>query len=208
MGPGAADRDGRGNINVGDGGVAFVLAAAAASPGGADTVRRPQPRVGWARVPVLLRLCLPPLPRRRAARTLRDNYSVWAARLLLRPWLFRSQERGGSAGPERSSSAESPDQLPGRVESVQQQICHTYVCSPGPFSRPAARHSRPAALRAQLVHLVRALRAGGLFTAVALTQPFAFEGARKAQAARRLVGALEGAAHLVAVIDQARRGLA
>lgn len=39
VGPGAADRDGRGNVNVGDGGVAFVLAAAAGTPGGPDTVR-------------------------------------------------------------------------------------------------------------------------------------------------------------------------
>ena len=63
-------------------------------------------------------------------------------------------------------------------------------------------------MRAQLVHLVRALRAGGHFTAVAVTRPFAFEGARKAEAAGRLVAALQDAAHLVAVIDQARRGLA
>lgn len=45
VGPGAADRDGRGNVNVGDGGVAFVLAAAAGTPGGPDTVR---PQQCWA----------------------------------------------------------------------------------------------------------------------------------------------------------------
>ncbi len=208
MGPGAADRDGRGNVNVGDGGVAFVLAAAAASPGSADTVRRPQPGVGWTRVPVLLRLCLPSLPRRRAARTLRDTHSVWAARLLLGAWLFRSQERGGSACPERSSSAESQTSCQGVSKAFNSKSATPLFAALARFSHAAARHSRPAALLAQLVHLVRALRAGGLFTAVALTQPFAFEGARKAQAARRLVGALEGAAHLVAVIDQARRGLA
>ena len=39
VGVGAADRNGRGNVNVGDGGVAFVLAAAAGTPGGPDTVR-------------------------------------------------------------------------------------------------------------------------------------------------------------------------
>ena len=39
VGEGAADRAGRGNVNVGDGGVAFVLAAAAGTPGGPDTVR-------------------------------------------------------------------------------------------------------------------------------------------------------------------------
>lgn len=39
VGAGAADRNGRGNVNVGDGGVAFVLAAAAGTPGGPDTVR-------------------------------------------------------------------------------------------------------------------------------------------------------------------------
>ncbi len=62
VGPGAADRDGRGNVNVGDGGVAFVLAAAAASPGGADTVRHPRALVVWARVPhpVQPRLRSPP----------------------------------------------------------------------------------------------------------------------------------------------------
>ena len=38
VGTGAADRNGRGNVNVGDGGVAFVLAAAAGTPGGPDTV--------------------------------------------------------------------------------------------------------------------------------------------------------------------------
>jgi len=59
-------------------------------------------------------------------------------------------------------------------------------------------------VHAQLVHLVRALRAGGHFTAVAVTRPFAFEGGRKAEAAGRLVAALQDAAHLVAVIDQAR----
>jgi len=45
VGPGAADRDGRGNVNVGDGGVAFVLAAAAGTPGGPDTVRRSSARL-------------------------------------------------------------------------------------------------------------------------------------------------------------------
>lgn len=38
VGAGAVDRDGRGNVNVGDGGVAFVLASAAGVPGGPDTV--------------------------------------------------------------------------------------------------------------------------------------------------------------------------
>ncbi|KAK9846543.1 hypothetical protein WJX81_006281 [Elliptochloris bilobata] len=90
VGAGAADRDGRGNVNVGDGGVAFVLAAAAGTPGGPDT----------------------------------------------------------------------------------------------------------------LLHLVRELRAGGHFTAAAVTRPFAFEGGRKAEAAVRLVASLQDAAHLVAVIDQ------
>jgi len=89
-------------------------------------------------------------------------------------------------------------------KNAQQWICRILFAALA-RTHPAAQHSHPAALRAQLVHLVRALRAGGHFTAVALTQPFAFEGARKAQAARRLVGALEGAAHLVAVIDQVRR---
>ena len=39
IGQGANDRDGRGNVNVGDGGVAFVLASAGAVPGGMETVR-------------------------------------------------------------------------------------------------------------------------------------------------------------------------
>ena len=37
-GPGAKDAFGKGNVNVGDGGVAFVLASAGAIPGGAPLV--------------------------------------------------------------------------------------------------------------------------------------------------------------------------
>ena len=42
VGAGAADRGGKGNINVGDGGVAFVLASAGNVPGGPATVCLPQ----------------------------------------------------------------------------------------------------------------------------------------------------------------------
>ncbi len=38
VGPGAYDKDGQGNVNVGDGGVAFLLAATSSLPGGASTV--------------------------------------------------------------------------------------------------------------------------------------------------------------------------
>ena len=41
VGEGAADRDGKGNISVGDGGVAFLLASTGTLPGGAPLVRRP-----------------------------------------------------------------------------------------------------------------------------------------------------------------------
>ena len=39
VGEGARDRGGKGNANVGDGGVAFVLTSASAVPGSADLVR-------------------------------------------------------------------------------------------------------------------------------------------------------------------------
>ena len=39
VGQGAADKDGRGNINVGDGGVTFLLASTGALPGGSELVR-------------------------------------------------------------------------------------------------------------------------------------------------------------------------
>ena len=39
VGVGAADAGGRGNINAGDGGVAFLLASAGALPGACDAVR-------------------------------------------------------------------------------------------------------------------------------------------------------------------------
>lgn len=54
----------------------------------------------------------------------------------------------------------------------------------------------------QIVQLVRALRAAGHFTAVAITRPFGFEGNRRVQAAENLIGVLEEAAHLVVVVDQ------
>jgi hypothetical protein len=38
VGQGARDRDGKGNVNVGDGGVAFVLTSASALPGGPELV--------------------------------------------------------------------------------------------------------------------------------------------------------------------------
>ena len=38
VGPGAYDQHGKGNINVGDGGVAFLLASAGTIPGGAPLV--------------------------------------------------------------------------------------------------------------------------------------------------------------------------
>ena len=40
VGEGAADADGKGNINAGDGGVAFLLASAGSLPGTCDAVRR------------------------------------------------------------------------------------------------------------------------------------------------------------------------
>ena len=39
VGEGAADADGKGNINAGDGGVAFLLASAGALPAACDAVR-------------------------------------------------------------------------------------------------------------------------------------------------------------------------
>lgn len=41
VGEGARDREGKGNANVGDGGVAFVLSSCGPSPGGCDTVCLP-----------------------------------------------------------------------------------------------------------------------------------------------------------------------
>lgn len=38
VGPGAYDQHGKGNVNVGDGGVAFLLASAGNIPGGAPLV--------------------------------------------------------------------------------------------------------------------------------------------------------------------------
>ena len=38
VGPGAYDQHGKGNVNVGDGGVAFLLASAGTIPGGAPLV--------------------------------------------------------------------------------------------------------------------------------------------------------------------------
>ena len=54
----------------------------------------------------------------------------------------------------------------------------------------------------QLLQLVQSLRSAGYFTAVAMTQPFEFEGARKSQAADDLVSAMQDIAHLVAIIEQ------
>ncbi len=39
VGAGAADAGGKGNVNAGDGGVAFLLASAGALPGACDAVR-------------------------------------------------------------------------------------------------------------------------------------------------------------------------
>jgi len=39
VGSGAYDSQGKGNINTGDGGIAFIVAAAACVPGGANLVR-------------------------------------------------------------------------------------------------------------------------------------------------------------------------
>ena len=56
----------------------------------------------------------------------------------------------------------------------------------------------------QLLQLVRGLRAAGIFTAVAVTRPFLFEGPKKRQAADTLTAQLQQCAHLVALIDQVR----
>ncbi|GAB4813227.1 hypothetical protein N2152v2_000273 [Parachlorella kessleri] len=53
-----------------------------------------------------------------------------------------------------------------------------------------------------VIQLVTALRAAGHFTVVALTNPFGFEGAAKAEQAAGLVAALRSSAHLVAVTEQ------
>ena len=45
VGEGARDRGGKGNANVGDGGVAFVLSSATNVPGGTDLVRFKSPLV-------------------------------------------------------------------------------------------------------------------------------------------------------------------
>lgn len=54
----------------------------------------------------------------------------------------------------------------------------------------------------QLLSLVKSLRDTGHFTAVSVTRPFEFEGQRKVEAADRMIAALEGAAHLVVVVEQ------
>ena len=41
VGPGAYDQHGKGNVNVGDGGMAFLLASAGTIPGGAPLVSAP-----------------------------------------------------------------------------------------------------------------------------------------------------------------------
>ena len=46
VGEGARDREGKGNANVGDGGVAFVLSSCGPSPGGSDTVCLPSLQQG------------------------------------------------------------------------------------------------------------------------------------------------------------------
>ena len=56
----------------------------------------------------------------------------------------------------------------------------------------------------QLLSLVKSLRDTGHFTAVSVTRPFEFEGQRKVEAADRMIAALEGAAHLVVVVEQVR----
>lgn len=38
IGPGAHDQQGKGNINAGDGGIAFIVASAESVPGSADLV--------------------------------------------------------------------------------------------------------------------------------------------------------------------------
>ena len=54
----------------------------------------------------------------------------------------------------------------------------------------------------QLLSLVKSLRDTGHFTCVSVTRPFEFEGQRKVEAADRMIAALEGAAHLVVVVEQ------
>ncbi len=47
VGPGAYDQHGKGNVNVGDGGVAFLLASAGTIPGGAPLVSAPAASPQW-----------------------------------------------------------------------------------------------------------------------------------------------------------------
>lgn len=54
-----------------------------------------------------------------------------------------------------------------------------------------------------MLQLVGELRAAGIFTVVAITRPFNFEGPRKIELADRLTASLKQCAHLVAVIEQA-----
>ena len=54
----------------------------------------------------------------------------------------------------------------------------------------------------QLLHLAGKLRAAGLFTIVAVTKPFAFEGPRKMEAASFLISQLAEHANLIAVVEQ------
>ena len=54
----------------------------------------------------------------------------------------------------------------------------------------------------QLLHLAGRMRAAGLFTVVALTKPFAFEGPRKMEAASFLISQLAEASHFIAVVEQ------
>lgn len=53
VGEGARDRGGKGNANVGDGGVAFVLSSSGPSPGGSETVSISLPQLHANRIIIL-----------------------------------------------------------------------------------------------------------------------------------------------------------
>ena len=62
---------------------------------------------------------------------------------------------------------------------------------------PPSRITRPPHAHTQMLQVVSHLRRSGYFVGVALTKPFAFEGARKAEQADALVEAMEDVASLV-----------
>ena len=54
------------------------------------------------------------------------------------------------------------------------------------------------------MHLLRELKAAGMFVILALAQPFSFEGPRRIDAAEALTASAAAEAHLLVVVQQVR----